>query len=297
MVGDALTGDGGSDVFTGDSDPELVGDAIPFAIKLYETLLSGNPEHQGLINMTGSLFVMYANAFVQGPAEMLPRVQYEAKQAAMERARNMYLRGLSILYRGLDLKYRGFSEAYKNGKLSEVLAKMKKEDVSALYWSAAAGVSAFSLNPFELSVGVRLPEFYAIVERAYQLDPDFNDGALDEFLLMFHASVPDSMGGDKSKVETHFTRALEKSEGKSAGTYVAYATSVCVPAQNYEKFKEMLEKALAIDINSNPSNRLVNVINQRKARYLLASASQYFIFINFDDDDDWDDEDWENEDW
>jgi len=296
MVANALTGEGGSDVFTADSDPELVGDAIPFAIKLYETLLAGNPEHQGLINMTGSLFVMYANAFIQGPAEMLSRVQYEAKQAAIERSRNMYLRGLGILYGGLELKYPGFTKSPMEGKLPEYLAKMKKDDVPALYWSAAAGVSAFSLNPFDLSIGVRLPEFYALIERAYEIDPDFNGGALDEFLLMFHASVPDSMGGNKSMVETHFARALQKSDGLSVGAYVAYASTVCVPAQNFDKFKEMLDKALAIDVDKKPSIRLVNILSQRKARYLLANAPHYFILLNFEGDDGWGDE-WEDEDW
>ncbi|MDR2134259.1 MAG: TRAP transporter TatT component family protein, partial [Treponema sp.] len=46
-VADALTGEGSSGVFTGDSDPELVGDALPFAIKMYESLLAANPGHQG----------------------------------------------------------------------------------------------------------------------------------------------------------------------------------------------------------------------------------------------------------
>ncbi len=48
-VADALTGEGSSDVFTGDPDPQLVGDSIPFAIKMYESLLSANPDHQGLM--------------------------------------------------------------------------------------------------------------------------------------------------------------------------------------------------------------------------------------------------------
>ena len=74
-VSDALTGSGSADVFTGDSDPELVGDALPFAIKMYEALLAQNPDHQGLLLTTGSLFVMYANAFVQGPAEMMDSVE------------------------------------------------------------------------------------------------------------------------------------------------------------------------------------------------------------------------------
>ena len=292
-VADALTAEGSSDVFTGDSDPQLVGDAIPFAIKMYESLLSANPEHQGLLNTTGMLFVMYANAFVQGPAEMLPRVRFAERQAAMERARNLYLRGLNILYQGLDLKYPGFTGAYQRGILPDILARMKKADVPALYWSAAAGLSAFSLNPFDIDLGVRVQEFYSLVERAYELDPDFNNGALDEFLLIYHASIPAMMGGDISRVDFHFQRAMEKSEGLSAGLYVAYAQSVSIPAQDFDKFKDLLETALSIDIDRNPSNRLVNIISRQKARYLLDSAALFFI--DFDDDSDWmsgDDEDW-----
>lgn len=285
-VSNALTGEGSSDVFTGDSDPKLVSDAIPFAIKMYEALLSQNPKHQGLINMTGSLFVMYANAFVQSPAELLPQAMYEERQEAMNRAKNMYLRGLDILYDGLDQKYSGFSAAYQKGRLPQVLSKMKKDDVPALYWSAAGGLSAFSLNPFDLNLGLRIMEFYSLVERAYELDPNFNNGALDEFLLLFHASVPSGMGSDPSRIETHFQRALQKNKGLSAGTYVAYAQSVCVPAQNYEKFKEMLDKALAVNPEANPSSRLVNIISQRKAAHLLDSAAQYFV--EFEMDDDWD---------
>ncbi|MCL2185755.1 MAG: TRAP transporter TatT component family protein [Treponema sp.] len=286
LIADALTGEGSSDVFTGDGDPQLVGDAIPFAIKMYEALLDQNPDHYGLSNTTGSMFVMYANAFVQGPAEMLPTTKYQEKQEAINRARNLYLRGLTILYNGLDLKYPGFSSSFKDGRLPEILAKMKKRDVPALYWSAAAGLSAFSLNPFDLDLGMRIVEFHSLVERAYELDPDFNYGALDEFLLLFHASIPSGMGGDITKAETYFQRALEKTSGNSAGTYVAYAQSVCIPAQNYNLFKELLEKALAIDVNKNPSTRLVNIISQKKARFLLDSASRFFFAL---DDDDWDD--------
>jgi len=288
IVADALTGEGSSDVFTGDSDPQLVGDAIPFAIKMYEALLSQNPKHQGLINTTGSMFVMYANAFVQGPADLLPRSMYEERQAAMERSKSLYLRGLKILYDGLELKYKGFSTAFRSGKLPGILKKMKKDDVPALYWSSAAGLSAYSLNPFDLELGMRIMEFHALVERAYELNPDFNDGALDEFFLLFYGSLPEGMGGDRSKVDLYYQRALKKTNYLAAGPYVSYAQSICIPAQDYDKFKELLGKALEIDPNANPSNRLVNIISQRKARYLLDSAAQFFIAAGTDDwDDDW----------
>jgi predicted anti-sigma-YlaC factor YlaD len=287
LVIDALTGEVSGNAFTGDSDPELVGDALPFALKMYDALLSNSPNHRELILTTGSLFVMYANAFVQGPAEILPRTQYAERQAAMERAKKLYLRGADILYGGLEKKYPGFSEGARGEKFPKILAKMKKADVPFLYWSAAGYLSAYSLNPFDMELGVKIPELMALVNRAYELDPDFNNGALDDFLVLAYASLPDSMGGNKSLVETHYRRSLEKSGGRLAGPYVSYAGAVSIPAQDYDTFKTCLETALALDPDADPANRLVNTLSQRKARYLLDNAEFYFIDLN---NGDWEDE-------
>ena len=281
-LANALTGEGGSAVFTGDADPELVGDALPFAIKLYETLLSMQSEHQGLILTTGSLFVMYANAFVQGPAEMLPPEEYLERGRRIERARKLYLRGAEILTEGLEKKYRGWGEAYARGVLPSYLARLKKEDVPLIYWRSAGILSAYALNPFDLDLGMRLPELTAAMARAYELDPDFNAGALDDFYVLFYASVPEGMGGDPSKVALHYQRALEKSGGASAGPYVSYAQAVCVPAQDSETFRNCLEAALAVDIEQDPGNRLVNILSQRKARYLLNQAPDFFADLDYD---------------
>ena len=174
--------------------------------------------------------------------------------------------------------------------MRHICAPLSKDDVPALYWSAAAGLCAYALNPFDMDLGVRIPEFYALVERAYELNPGFNNGALDEFFMLYHASIPENMGGEKSKVDIHYNRALEKSKGLSAAAHVSYAQAVCIPAQDYDKFKEKLEIALSIDPDVNPSTRLNNIISQRKARYLLDSAALFFIY--YDDDYDWDDESW-----
>jgi hypothetical protein len=46
---------------------------------------------------------------------------------------------------------------------------------------------------------------------------------------------------------------------------------------------ECLEKSLAVDPNEDVSNRLVNIINQRKARWLLDNAYLSFSFLPFPD--------------
>jgi len=283
-VSDALTGTGSADVFTGDSDPELVGDALPFAIKMYEALLAQNPDHQGLLLTTGSLFVMYANAFVQGPAEMMdPIANYEERSAALDRAKKLYLRGDALLYSALDKQYPGFSTAaVDDGSLQTLLKKCKKEDVPLLYWTVAGGLAAYSIDVFDFELGSSIPEWGAIIARAYELDPDYNEGAIDDFYILYYASLPEILGGDKAKAEEHFRLALEKSRGLAAGPYVSYAQAVCVPAQDYDGFKENLEKALAINPDEEPSMRLVNILSQRKAEYMLENAQEYFSFLPYE---------------
>src|SRR5208337_3794096 len=66
-----LAGSGQSIVFNGDDDPDLVGSALPFALKTYESLLEEDPGNAPLALATGRAFVSYAYAFVQTPADEL----------------------------------------------------------------------------------------------------------------------------------------------------------------------------------------------------------------------------------
>jgi predicted anti-sigma-YlaC factor YlaD len=246
---------------------------------MYETLLAENPDHQGLLLTTGSLFIMYANAYVQGPAEMLENEDYAEKERQFRRAKALYLRGAELLYTALDNKYPGFSAFGENGTLASYLEKMRKDDVPLLYWTAAGVLSAYSLDVFDFELGSKIQSMGAMIHRAYELDPDFNRAAIDEFYILFYASLPELLGGDKALAELHFRRALEKTGGLAAGPYVAYAQAVSIPAQDYDAFKAALEAALAVDIDADPSIRLMNVLAMRKAQFLLDHAYNYFSFL------------------
>jgi predicted anti-sigma-YlaC factor YlaD len=290
-VSDVLGGSGSANVFLTDNDPQLVAGAVPFAIKMYETLLEQNPNHAGLILTTGSLFVMYANAFVQGPAELLSIDDYEERSFQIDRAKKLYFRGVVILERGIKNKYPGMLGEWGPGEtpaFTSSLSKIKKEDIPLFYWYCAGTLAAYSLDAFDISLGLRIPQLTAMMEKAYELDPDYNSGTLDEFFLLLYAGLPDGMGGDMEKALVHYQRAVEKSKGQSAGPYVAYAQSIAVKNQDYADFKSKLETALAIDPAENPSNTLINTISQRKALYLLENAADLFVDYEEDDDEWWD---------
>ncbi len=275
-VANALTG-GSSTVFTGDNDPELVGDALPFAIKMYESLLAANPRHQGLRLQTGSLYIMYANAFLQTPASMLPEEEYQAQEFSYARAKNLYLRGRDILLDLLEMKYPGFRRKLDGKNYAAALAASGRRDAPLLYWAGAGWLGGYAIDPFDLDLGMTMPAAAALIERAYELDPDYSAGALHEFYILYYGSLPEYMGGSLKKAREHFAKALAASGGRSATPYISLATTAAVKEQNYSEFRELLGKALAVDPEADPETRLVGVLNRRKARWLLEHADDFFV--------------------
>src|SRR5690348_8868339 len=89
-LGDSLAS--GGTTFTSDDDPELVGDALPFSLKLMESLLAENPRHSGLLFAASSGFTQYAFVYVQVPADEIERQDLAKYDFLRMRARKLYVR-------------------------------------------------------------------------------------------------------------------------------------------------------------------------------------------------------------
>lgn len=277
QVADALTTPGSSTVFTGDNDPELVGDALPFTIKMYESLMNSIPNHDGLRLQTGSLYIMYANAFLQTPADMLPEDDMDRKEFLEKRAKNLYLRGRDIILKTLDRKYPGFTANLKTKKYDAALGKTTLKDLDFLYWGAAGWLGAFALDPFDMKMAITMPGAEAMMKRVMTLKPSYGNGTIHDFYVLYYGSMPDYMGGDFKKARKHYKKAIDASGGKLTSPHLSLATSVSVQQQNVQEFKSLLKKVLAVDPDKDPDNRLLNILNQRKAKYLLDHVDDYFL--------------------
>jgi predicted anti-sigma-YlaC factor YlaD len=262
-------------VLTSEEDPEIAAAVLPTFIMASEALLEADPKDQSKAVTTASLYVMYANAFVQGPASTLPDSRFEERQAANDRAGALYRRAFRLLSGALERKSPGVVEAAVAGKAD--MSRMKKSDVPLLYWSAVSVLAGFALNPLDFKSAHYLGVAPIFLARAAQLDPGWNAGAVYGIYLSYYAGMPDYLGGDPAKADDAYNKALAYSKGGSASLYVSYATSICVPREDYAGFKAALEKALAIDPNARPDGRLETVIAQKNAKRLLAEADKYFI--------------------
>jgi predicted anti-sigma-YlaC factor YlaD len=83
------------------------------------------------------------------------------------------------------------------------------------------------------------------------------------------AGAQPGRSANQAVIDRHFTRAIELSNGTSAGLFVSYAEAVALPAQDKVQFRELLDKALAIDPDAQPRDRLATIIAQRRARWLI----------------------------
>src|SRR5262245_47042445 len=108
-VGDALAG--GGTTFASDDDPELIKAAVPFSLKLMESLLNENPRHEGLLFATASGFTQYAYAFIQQDADEMEDKDFAAAEELRSRARRLYLRARNYGLRGLEVRHRGWQES------------------------------------------------------------------------------------------------------------------------------------------------------------------------------------------
>jgi predicted anti-sigma-YlaC factor YlaD len=277
MVGDALAS--GDSVYETDDDIELVGGALPFGLKLTESLLAQSPDHPGLLLTACRGFTMYSYAFVDYEAELLNEQDLDRARAMRRRARRLYLRGAQYGFRALERYYPGLEKALTTNPAAAV-AQIRPDhgtrDVPLLYWTAAGLGLAISASVADAALLARLPEVEALLDRALALDEAWDAGALHEFKVSLAGAQPGSSGG-KEAISAHYARALELSKGTSAGLFVAYAEAVSLPAQNKTEFRTMLERALAVDPDRQPRDRLATLVSQRRARWLLSRIDDLIL--------------------
>ena len=272
-LGDSLAGSGTT--FASDEDVELVGQAVPFSLKLIESLLAESPKHPGLLLAAASGFTQYANVYVQQDADMLEAQDLDKSTALRVRARRLYVRARGYGLRGLDVRHRGFSDIVRRDPKAAV-REMKPADVPLIYWTAAAWGLAISLAKDTPDLIADQPIVEALIDRAFELNPDFEFGAIHDFLINYEPSRQGAAGDPVARARRHFDREVALTKGQLASPFVSLAEAVAVPNQDRAEFKALVARALAVDPDARPEWRLQNLATQRRARWLLAREDDLF---------------------
>lgn len=274
-LANALT-EGSANAFAMDDDPQLVQEALPFALKTMEALLQSTPSNKKLLIGTAAGFVQYSHAFVLLPADVIEKEDLEKARQGRQRAKRLFIRARDYGLRALEISHPGISDSITKDP-SAAVRRADKKDVAALYWTGVAWGSAISVAKDNMALVAELPIVSALLARALELDESWQNGAIHEFFIVFDANRSKAEGGGVEKAEKHFQRAMALNKGRSINPLVTLAESVCVKQQNRKRFESLLQQVLEFDVNQYPQYRLSNILAQQKAKFLLENIDDLFI--------------------
>jgi predicted anti-sigma-YlaC factor YlaD len=262
------------DVYLSEEDPELVRESLPFLLKTIESIIQSSPEQDEALVFACSGFTLFGNAFLQVDADLAEWVDYGSALELRDRASRYYVRARDYCLRSLELRYDGIGEGLRQDPVT-ALAVADDDDVEVLFLLGAAWGLAIS-NTMAPDLVADLPAVRALMTRAIELNEGYDRGAIHGALIILE-SLPPEVGGSPERAREHFDRAVELSDGLDAAPFVSYATGVLQPAEQRAAWEQMLGRALAIDPDEDTSLRLLNLVNQKRARSLLDHADDLFF--------------------
>ncbi len=263
-------------VYLSEEDPELVRESLPFLLKTLESIILAEPEQNEALVSACSGFTLYGNAFLQVDADIASwDGEYDREIELRDRTWRLYVRARDYCLRSLELKYADIGDGLREDPAA-ALDVVEAEDVEVLFYLSAAWGLAISNALDQPDLVADLPVVRALLDRALELDEGYGRGSVHAALITIE-SLPPQLGGSPERAREHFERAVDLSDGLDAGPYLTLALGVSVPEEDRAGFEDLLNRALAIDPDEDTSLRLLNVVNQRRARRLLDRVDDLFF--------------------
>jgi len=242
-------------------DPELVRDGAPAYLLLLDSVLESNPDDPKLLTAAAKMYASYGAVFAEEP-ERAARLTNRALNYSQRAVCNSYDDGCNwntatfdefeTSISGLDAKHADVTFGYCFSSIAYIISH--SDD-----WNALA----------------RLPQLEALLLRYLEISELSVESDVYTYLGVLLTLRPKQMGGRPEEARTYFERAIELTDGHDLSAKVWYADSYARLLYDRELHDRLLNEVVAADPVV-PGYTLLNVMAQRNAADLLASADDYF---------------------
>lgn len=217
-----------------------------------------------------SLKVMVAYGFILEKADRKIELNYKKGIKLYMQAHGHFVQALRFGEKAISKKY-SISENWLTGKSNDV-PQFLVTDVPYLYWTAAGLAGAIKSSRGNPEWVIRLPEVGKYLEKAIELDPNWNQGALYSAMITYSVSRSDISDGHQ-QAKKYYDKAMEAAGGVNPGAMVSYAESVLVKRQDRKKFQQLLTEVLSLKGNK----KLEQVLARHRAEWLLSRTEELFF--------------------
>jgi len=242
-------------------DPELVRDGAPAYMLLLDSILESNPEDPELLTAAAKMYASYGAIFADNE---------ERAARLTNRALNYSQRAVCVSYSdGCDWNTATFAD------FEASLAGLEEKHADVTFGYSFASIAYLISHSRDWNALARLPQLEALLLRYLEISELSVESDVYTYLGVLLTLRPEQMGGKPAEARTYFERAIELTGGQDLSAKVWYADSYARLLYNRELHDKLLNEVLAADPNV-PGYTLLNVLAQRDAAELLASADDYF---------------------
>ncbi len=218
--------------------------------------------------------VLYGFGVLIEEGDRLLDLNYMEGMKKYKKANEIFLGARDYQTKLILRKYPNFKSWLNN---EEDIA-FNKDDISDLYWLAAAiggTIKSSRGNPIEL---IQLPNVGRLLRKTIQLDPGWGKGSLYSAMMSYNSSRLD-IGSTvlKDSVDYYFKKAIEYSDSLDASVFVSYAESIHKPFQQKKEYLNKLNLVLNMETKPNSMYELSNLIAKRRAKWLISKTDDYFL--------------------
>ncbi|HLT91640.1 MAG TPA: TRAP transporter TatT component family protein [Woeseiaceae bacterium] len=243
------------------TDPETVRAGAPAYMLLLDSFIESDPDDAELLSAAANLYAAYGTLFADDPARAA---------RLTERAREYAARAVCLRFpAGCDWPGMPF-EAFV-----ATLPRLRPTHGGVAWSYAAASLASIRAHADDWNALAELPHMEALLERYLELDGSDGHAQVHTWLGILATLRPPALGGDPERGRAHFERAIELSGGRDLAAKVEYARGYARLLYDRELHDRLLREVLEADPVV-PGLTLTNVLAQREAEALLASADDYF---------------------
>lgn len=243
------------------TDPETVRDGAPAYMLLLDSLLEGNPDDPMLLAAAANLYASYGAVFADEPARAA-RLTERARGYASRAMCNVF--EPACAWESID---------YEEYEAS--LSSLRERQAEVVYAYGVAWLAYIRTHSDDWGALARLPHMEALLTRYIEIAGGEAEATVYTYLGILATLRPPALGGEPEKGRRYFERAIELGGGKDLSAMVEYARGYARPLYERDLHDRLLGEVLAADPVV-PGYTLTNVLAQRDARALLASADDYF---------------------
>lgn len=233
-----------------------------------------NPGNPQILEDACIDLVKYGYGFLLESADQLIFEDYENSNDLYDRALENFAKAIEYGESALSIKYSNYQKWNRLGKFEAPLFSV--EDVSLIFWTGGAYAGAITASRADPVWLIHFPRIGRLFQQALLLDPDWNQGALYSALISYTMLDPNPSENREEIARDYFKKAVLASDGKDCGPYLALAEKVSKANQDKSEFISLLNQALEIDNKVNRELKLTNVINKKRARWLLDNIDEFF---------------------